>query len=701
MYVQTVLGPIGTEAIGMTDCHEHLFIRGGMPVLQYPDFHFDYYQKISTEAALFAASGGNTIIEMSPIDRGRDAAGLIRLSRSTGLHIVAATGFNKISYYPDIHWIHSYHEDDILKIICDELEVGMDIDNYSGPLVSRSTARAGVIKIGTQRKPFSDIEQKLLRVVAEAHRKTGAPIITYTDEGELALEQIEFLVKHRVNPRYIALSHMDRCLDLSYHKEIASTGAYLEYDTFTRDNREFDKSPRQLVIDMFENGYGANLLLGGDIFRKEYWKSYLSRAGLPPDALDLICVRNPQAFLTWACAVEVPKGREPAASEISAVAQIGTCANGTPMRKALRTVRDFVDQGLVSKADEPLINKVAQNFSIAMSSDLVAANSDHGGNGPVGRQFVPSAAELEVDDRELADPIGDKVYARTKAVIHRYPDRVLLKPIHTCPVYCRFCFRRASVGRGPEPITDVDLREALAYIRSQPSVREVILTGGDPLMLPDSRLKMIIGALHNIDHVEVIRIHTRYPIAYPARITDELTRSLRGRAAVYVVLHCNHPQELTGKARAACACFVDNGIPMLSQSVLLRGVNDDPDTMAELMRLLVRLRIKPYYLHHLDLARGTSHFRTSVAQGQTIMQRLRGRLSGLCQPTYVLDIPGGHGKVPIGPIYLQPGPDLGEYVVEDYRGEKHAYADLCVTPVANQKISATGSIEGLTGGLER
>ncbi|HEY2134654.1 MAG TPA: lysine-2,3-aminomutase-like protein, partial [Xanthobacteraceae bacterium] len=261
-------------------------------------------------------------------------------------------------------------------------------------------------------------------------------------------------------------------------------------------------------------------------------------------------------------------------------------------------------------------------------------------------------------------------------IVHRYPDRALLKLVHICPVYCRFCFRREMVGPGGRPaLSQAELAAALAYIGSRPEIWEVILTGGDPLVLSARRLRGVVRALASIDHVKVVRLHTRVPVATPERVTADVARALKapGRAS-YVVLHVNHPRELTPAARAACARFIDAGIPMLSQSVLLRGVNDDAATLGALMRALVESRIKPYYLHQGDLAPGTAHLRTTVGEGQDLMRALRGRYSGLCQPTYVLDIPGGAGKVPIGPNYISATDRRDSpYEVEDIEGRRHAY----------------------------
>jgi lysine 2,3-aminomutase len=226
------------------------------------------------------------------------------------------------------------------------------------------------------------------------------------------------------------------------------------------------------------------------------------------------------------------------------------------------------------------------------------------------------------------------------------------------------------VGPGRGALAPKARAAALAYIRATPQIWEVILTGGDPLILSPRRLKAVVAELAKIDHVKVLRVHTRLPVAAPERITPALVRALRvaGKAS-YVVLHANHPRELTAAVRAACARLIDAGIPMLSQSVLLRGVNDDVSTMSALFRSLVECRIKPYYLHHADLAPGTAHLRTGIGEGQALMRALHGRVSGLCQPAYVLDIPGGFGKSPIGPDYVSEG----GAVIEDFNGRQHRY----------------------------
>ena len=249
---------------------------------------------------------------------------------------------------------------------------------------------------------------------------------------------------------------------------------------------------------------------------------------------------------------------------------------------------------------------------------------------------------------------------------------MLLKPLHVCPVYCRFCFRREKVGPGGEALSAEELAAALAYIRSRPEIWEVILTGGDPLMLAPRRMAELMAALDAIPHVAIVRLHSRVPIVDPDRVTGDLVRALKpGRIGVWLAVHCNHARELAPSTRAALARLADAGLPLMGQTVLLKGVNDDVETLEQLMRALVTARVKPYYLHHPDLVRGTGHFRVSIERGQALVKALRGRLSGLAQPTYVLDVPGGHGKVPVGPNYLSDDPDA--LLIEDAFGGQHRY----------------------------
>jgi len=330
--------------------------------------------------------------------------------------------------------------------------------------------------------------------------------------------------------------------------------------------------------------------------------------------------------------------------------------------------------------EEEALSQVAARYAVAITPAMDALIDSADPNDPIAAQFRPRAEELVTAPDELSDPIGDDAHTPVKGVVHRYPDRCLLKLVHVCPVYCRFCFRREMVGP-PSPerprdgmLSGAELDSALAYIEAQPGIWEVILTGGDPFLLSARRVREISARLAAIAHVKIIRWHTRVPVVDPLRVTPDLAEALRiAGATTYVVLHANHARELTEQARAAIARIVDAGVPMLSQTVLLKGVNDDADTLDALMRALVEARVKPYYLHHLDKAPGTSHFRCTIAEGQKLAQALHQRASGLAQPSYVLDIPGGYGKASLASPAMRET-ETG-YEVRDRDGVWRAYRD--------------------------
>ena len=341
--------------------------------------------------------------------------------------------------------------------------------------------------------------------------------------------------------------------------------------------------------------------------------------------------------------------------------------------RTLRRVHELAEAGLV--AEDPALEAVAARYAVAVTPVLAGLIDPTDAADAIARQFVPDARELETRPEEREDPIGDAAHSPVPGIVHRYPDRVLLKLVGVCAVYCRFCFRREMVGPGAESnLSDEALETALAYIAGRPEIWEVVLTGGDPLVASPRRLADLMARLAAIDHVKVVRFHTRVPIAAPERITQALVAALRAPdVTTYVAVHANHARELGPEARAALARLADAGIALVGQSVLLAGVNDDAATLAALFRALVESRVKPYYLHHPDLAPGTAHFRLTIQRGQELMMALRGRVSGLALPTYVLDIPGGHGKVPIGPSYLEPAPE--GWHVTDYCGGVHAYGE--------------------------
>ncbi|MFD1797762.1 lysine-2,3-aminomutase-like protein [Paracoccus aurantiacus] len=336
-------------------------------------------------------------------------------------------------------------------------------------------------------------------------------------------------------------------------------------------------------------------------------------------------------------------------------------------RPALTSVAELVDAGLANSADSPELDRVAKDFRIRITPAMQSAEPG------LARQFVPDRRELTVRPEELTDPIGDHAHSPVPGLTHRYTDRAILHVTQTCDVYCRFCFRREAVGAaGPLPPDQLD--NALAHIASTPALREIILTGGDPLTLSPRRLADILDRLDAIPHIEVIRIHSRVPVVAPQRISA-IAPLLTRRAAVFVVNHINHPDELTPEAKAAIRTLAKTGAALLSQSVLLRGVNDDAETLARLFRGLTAIGVTPYYLHHCDLARGTSHFRTTIDEGLSIIAELRGHLSGIAIPSYVLDLPGGFGKVPLDSAAVtRAGPGL--WHIRDWRGGLHEYRDI-------------------------
>jgi lysine 2,3-aminomutase len=306
---------------------------------------------------------------------------------------------------------------------------------------------------------------------------------------------------------------------------------------------------------------------------------------------------------------------------------------------ALRTLEALQREGLLTP--DPRLEVAAQAMAIAITPEMAALiDRNDLAHDPIAKQFMPSVHETEIAPEELSDPIGDETRSPVKGIVHRYPDRVLLKPLHVCPVYCRFCFRREKVGPGGEALTAAELTAALDYIRRHGEIWEVILTGGDPLMLTPRRLGELLAALDAIPHVAVIRVHSRVPVVDPGRVTDEVVAALKPkRASLWLGIHCNHARELTAEARGALARLADAGFPLVGQSVLLAGVNDDVETLEQLMRALVTARVKPYYLHHPDLVRGTGHFRVSIERGQALVKALRGRLSGLARPRQGADRP--------------------------------------------------------------
>ena len=316
----------------------------------------------------------------------------------------------------------------------------------------------------------------------------------------------------------------------------------------------------------------------------------------------------------------------------------------------LRSAGALRDVGLIAAAAVPSLQATEARYAVAISPAMRALIETP--DDPIGRQFIPDPAELLTAPFEREDPIGDDALSPVKGVVHRYADRALLKPLLICPVYCRFCFRREHVGPDGGVLSDAELEAAYAWFAAHPHVSEIILTGGDPLMLSPRRLASIISALSAMPHVQTIRIHSRVPVADPERLSEALVAAMETDRSLWLVVHANHAREFTAAAGAALRRVRALGIPLLGQSVLLRGVNDSAPALEALFREMVAHRMKPYYLHQLDAAPGTARFHVPIEEGQALLRALRGRVTGLAWPTYVLDIPGGFGKVPVGPAYL-------------------------------------------------
>ena len=337
----------------------------------------------------------------------------------------------------------------------------------------------------------------------------------------------------------------------------------------------------------------------------------------------------------------------------------------------IRDTDGVIRAGLAREADRAALDGVAARYATLIPGAfrrLIETADD-----PIARQVVPHPDEAITATHEDRDPIGDDALSPVPGIVHRYADRVLLKPLLVCPLYCRFCFRREHVGREADGgvLDEAALARALDWIAGRPGIGEVILTGGDPLMLSPRRLRAIVSSLDAIAHVHTIRIHSRVPVADPGRLDERLADAFETAKAMWLVLHANHAREFTPEAIAAVRRVQARAVPVLGQSVLLRGVNDSVASLEALLRAMVAARIKPYYLHQLDSAPGTQRFAVPIEEGRRLLAALRGRVTGLAWPTYVLDIPGGHGKVPVGPDYL----DLAAGTVRDPSGRTHGLSE--------------------------
>jgi lysine 2,3-aminomutase len=286
----------------------------------------------------------------------------------------------------------------------------------------------------------------------------------------------------------------------------------------------------------------------------------------------------------------------------------------------------------------------------------------------------PTLEEFHVSPHDLLDPCAEDENSPVHSLVHRYPDRVLLLVTDKCAVYCRYCTRRRMVGSSENCIREEELDEAIGYIQATKKIRDVLISGGDPLLLEDDHLERILSKLRKIPHVEMVRIGTRVPVTLPQRITPALTNMLKKYHPLWMSIHFSHPKEITKEVRRSCGLLADSGIPLGSQTVLLRGINDKPSIMKRLMHELLRIRVRPYYIYQCDLAMGTEHFRTPIAVGMNIIEKLRGHTTGYAVPSFVIDAPGGGGKIPVGPTYLI-SQDKGKMVLRNYQGKVFEYQE--------------------------
>jgi len=320
------------------------------------------------------------------------------------------------------------------------------------------------------------------------------------------------------------------------------------------------------------------------------------------------------------------------------------------------------------------IEKVRGRMGMAITPYWLTLIDPQNPNCPIRRQSIPTIYELEIGPHEMVDPCAEDRDSPAPHLVHRYPDRVLLLATEQCAMYCRHCTRRRLVGGNKKENANDKWDGAVEYIKANREIRDVLISGGDPLMLEDNVLEELIKKIRSISHVEFLRIGTRVPVTLPQRITPGLISMLKKYSPIWISIHFNHPKEITKRCRIACDMLADNGFPLGSQTVLLKGINDRPYIMKKLMHELLKIRVRPYYIYQCDPVRGTQHFRTPVAVGINIIEKLRGHTTGYAVPTYVIDGPGGGGKIPIGPNYLL-SQAKGKYVLRNYRGKIYTYLE--------------------------
>ena len=344
------------------------------------------------------------------------------------------------------------------------------------------------------------------------------------------------------------------------------------------------------------------------------------------------------------------------------------------LKHRIRTKEELQQVVTLTPGEEQGIKKATGSLAMAITPYWATLMHPADSACPLRRQAVPVVAESQSGPHEMVDPCAEDRDSPVPLLVHRYPDRVLLLATEQCALYCRHCTRRRLVGERIEgnPLTRFDA--AIEYIRANRKIRDVLISGGDPLLLDDDALENLIQKIRNISHVEFVRLGTRLPVTLPQRITDKLVTMLRKYSPLWISIHFNHPREITKRCKMACDMLSESGIPLGSQTVLLKGINDRPYVMKRLMHELLKIRVRPYYIYQCDPVNGTQHFRTPVATGMSIIEKLRGYTSGYAVPTYVIDGPGGGGKIPISPQYML-SQDKGKYVLRNYRGKIYTYLE--------------------------
>ncbi|MDD4939466.1 MAG: lysine 2,3-aminomutase [Candidatus Omnitrophica bacterium] len=344
------------------------------------------------------------------------------------------------------------------------------------------------------------------------------------------------------------------------------------------------------------------------------------------------------------------------------------------LKHRVRTKEELAEVIKLTPEEEQGIKKASGRLSMAITPYWVTLLDPDDPGCPIRRQAVPISFESVVGPHEMVDPCAEDRDSPAPHLVHRYPDRVLLLATDSCAMYCRHCTRRRLVGEHPESNSAGRFDAAIEYIKANRKIRDVLISGGDPLILEDDELESLIQQLRSISHVEFLRIGTRVPVTLPQRITEKLVNMLKKYSPIWVSIHFNHPKEITKRCKMACDMLADSGIPLGSQSVLLKGVNDRPYIMKRLVHELLQIRVRPYYIYQCDPVKGTQHFRTPVAVGINIIEKLRGHTSGYAVPTYVIDGPGGGGKIPIGPNYIL-SQAKGKYVLRNYKGKIYTYLE--------------------------